>query len=329
MTQRGNLPYLGFPYPENADLAAEAEAVVRSHGAVPATIGVLDGVQRVGMTKQEMERLASLASEATKLSRRDLACIGGRTILGQKLHGGTTIAGTMVLAHLAGIKVFATGGLGGVHRGATSSMDISADLTELGRTPIAVISSGCKAFLDIPRTLEYLETEGVGVATFADGRQGNVDFPAFWSRGSGVKSPTVVADEKEAAAIIRKCERTSRSQLDTNDVLDALGLLRLSSGLFFANPIPIEAEIAYVKIKSIIDDAVRDAELNGISGKDNTPFILQKIKDLTKGESVVANRALFLNNVRVGSLVAQEVARLQQEQKPSPATKVSNGGAAA
>jgi pseudouridine-5'-phosphate glycosidase len=124
-------------------------------------------------------------------------------LTGKLFNGGTTIAGTMVLAHLAGIKVFATGGLGGVHRGAESSMDISADLTELGRTPVTVISSGCKSFLDIPRTLEYLETEGVGVATFADGRAGSVDFPAFWSRDSGVRSPMTIQDEKEAAAIIR------------------------------------------------------------------------------------------------------------------------------
>jgi len=125
-------------------------------------------------------------------------------LAGKRFDGGTTIAGTMILAHLAGIKVFATGGLGGVHRGAESSMDISADLTELGRTPVTVISSGCKSFLDIPRTLEYLETEGVGVATFADGREGKIDFPAFWSRESGVKSPMVLQNEREAAAVIRK-----------------------------------------------------------------------------------------------------------------------------
>lgn len=128
---------------------------------------------------------------------------------GKKLNGGTTIAGTMVIAHLAGIKVFATGGLGGVHRGGENSMDISADLTELGRTPVSVISSGCKSFLDIPRTLEYLETQGVGVGTFADGREGKVEFPAFWTRESGVQSPTVIHDEQEAAAIIRKSISTS------------------------------------------------------------------------------------------------------------------------
>jgi hypothetical protein len=149
--------------------------------------------------------LASSASNPNtlKLSRRDLGYVCGMRLANKSFNGGTTISGTMLLAHLAGIKIFGTGGLGGVHRGAESSMDISADLTELGRTPVTVISSGCKSFLDIPRTIEYLETEGVGVGTFADGRQGNVDFPAFWSRDSGVKSPTTIADEIEAAAIIR------------------------------------------------------------------------------------------------------------------------------
>jgi pseudouridine-5'-phosphate glycosidase/pseudouridine kinase len=158
------------------------------------------------MSAEEMIQLCSAAGKDTtlKLSRRDLSYVCGLRLTGKLFNGGTTIAGTMILAHLAGIKVFATGGLGGVHRGAESSMDISADLTELGRTPVAVISSGCKSFLDIPRTLEYLETEGVGVATFADGRDGKVDFPAFWSRDSGIRSPVTIQDEKEAAAVIRK-----------------------------------------------------------------------------------------------------------------------------
>lgn len=211
------------------DLQYEQSTVVLvtyTSTGVPATIGILDGVARVGLDPEELIRLASSAGEATtlKLSRRDLGYVCGLVLLpcfacsvsvhrsdftlqrlaGKRFNGGTTIAGTMILAHLAGIKVFATGGLGGVHRGAESSMDISADLTELGRTPVTVISSGCKSFLDISRTLEYLETEGVGVATFADGREGRVDFPAFWSRESGVKSPMVLHNEREAAAVIRK-----------------------------------------------------------------------------------------------------------------------------
>ena len=197
---------VGFPYPENIALSSLLESVVRTNGGVPATIGIVDGVARVGMDSEELIKLASSAGKSTtlKLSRRDLGYIGGMRLTNKLFNGGTTISGTMLLAHLAGIKVFGTGGLGGVHRGAESSMDISADLTELGRTPVTVVSSGCKSFLDIPRTIEYLETEGVGVGTFADGRTGNVDFPAFWSRDSGVKSPTTIADEIEAAAII--CE---------------------------------------------------------------------------------------------------------------------------
>jgi pseudouridine-5'-phosphate glycosidase/pseudouridine kinase len=196
----------GFPYPENVALASLLESIVRVNGGVPATIGILDGVARVGMSPEELIKLTESAGQKTtlKLSRRDLSFVGGLRLVGKNYHGGTTIAGTMLLAHLAGIKVFGTGGLGGVHRGAESSMDISADLTELGRTPVTVVSSGSKSFLDIPRTLEYLETEGVGVGTFADGRQGDVDFPAFWSRDSGVKSPTTIQNEIEAAAIIRR-----------------------------------------------------------------------------------------------------------------------------
>lgn len=190
---------------------------------MPATIGVIDGVARVGLSQNELDRLTSLTGDSNtlKVSRRDLAyaCGAVRKVLssciklshsylqhngGRLFNGGTTVAATALLSHLAGISVFATGGLGGVHKGAESSMDISADLVELGRTPIAVISSGCKSFLDIGRTLEVLETQGVGVATFADGRQGKVDFPAFWSRESGWKSPLTIKDEEEAARMIRK-----------------------------------------------------------------------------------------------------------------------------
>src|SRR5205823_6486372 len=181
-------------------LASLLESVIRVNGGVPATIGILDGVARVGMSPEEIIQLTESAGKQTtlKLSRRDLSYVCGLRLAGKNFNGGTTIAGTMLLAHLAGIKIFGTGGLGGVHRGAESSMDISADLTELGRTPVTVISSGCKSFLDIPRTLEYLETEGVGVGTFADGRKDNVDFPGFWTRDSGAKSPMVLRDEKEA-----------------------------------------------------------------------------------------------------------------------------------
>ncbi|KAL9065602.1 MAG: hypothetical protein Q9157_007420 [Trypethelium eluteriae] len=186
----------------------------------------------------------------------------------------------MILAHLAGIKVFATGGLGGVHRGVESSMDISADLTELGRTPVAVISSGCKSFLDIPRTLEYLETQGVGVSTFADGRGEKVDFPSFWSRDSGVTSPMTVHDENQAAAMIY-----------------AQHSLGISSGLLFGSPIPQNHEIPKSEIDIAINDAIKQARDAGASGKDNTPFILSKIWEITRGRSLAANKVLVETNV--------------------------------
>ncbi|KAI4194597.1 MAG: hypothetical protein LQ350_007686 [Teloschistes chrysophthalmus] len=202
----------------------------------------------------------------------------------------------MVLAHLAGIRIFATGGLGGVHRGAEDSMDISADLTELGRTPVTVISSGCKSFLDIPRTLEYLETQGVGVGTFADGREGKVDIPAFWTRESGIQSPTVIQDEQEAAAIIF-----------------AQSSLGLSSGLHFANPISQEHSIPKAQMDVIIEQAIDEAERSGSTGSDNTPFILAKIRELTGGRTVTANRALIESNVIRGTKVACELAKLEAQ----------------
>ncbi|CAN9464113.1 unnamed protein product [Alternaria alternata] len=290
----------GFPYPENVALASLLESVVRTNGGIPATIGILDGVARVGMDPEELIRLASSAGKANtmKLSRRDLGYVCGMRLTDKSFNGGTTISGTMLLAHLAGIKIFGTGGLGGVHRGAESSMDISADLTELGRTPVTVISSGCKSFLDIPRTIEYLETEGVGVGTFADGRQGNVDFPAFWSRDSGVKSPTTIADEIEAAAVIY-----------------AQHALQISSGLLFANPVPTDFAIPKDEMDVIIAEALKQAEASNISGKDNTPFVLAKIKELSKGKSIPANRALIESNVKRATIVARELAILEAKQE--------------
>ncbi|KAL4934992.1 hypothetical protein BDV06DRAFT_141235 [Aspergillus oleicola] len=287
----------GFPYPESVALASLLETVVRANGGVPATIGVVNGVARVGLSANELIELASTAEKknAMKISRRDLGYICGLGLAGKSLFGGTTVSGTMVLAHLAGIRVFGTGGLGGVHRGAESSMDISADLTELGRTPVAVVSSGCKSFLDIPRTLEYLETEGVCVGTFADGRQGQVDLPAFFTRDSGIKSPKVIENEAEAAAIIYAQTR-----------------LPVSSGMLFANPVPAEHSIPQSEIDAAIDEAVRLADLEGHHGSDNTPFILAKIKHLSGGKSVTANRALVEANVKRATKVAVELSKLEQ-----------------
>lgn len=274
------------------DLPEVLESVVRDNGAVPATIGVLDGVPRVGMSPAEVDRMVH--EGASKLSRRDLAYLVGTAMTGRRLHGGTTIAGTMLLAKAAGIRIFGTGGLGGVHRGAESSMDISADLTELGRTRVAVISSGPKGFLDIPRTLEYLETQGVLVATFADGRSGNVDLPAFWARESGIRSPFTVYDEEQAAAIILAQER-----------------LGIESGMLLANPIPAEHEIPRKELESIIDTAVQEADDQGFSGNANTPFILKRIRELSNDRSAPANLHLVRSNVARAARVASELHKLE------------------
>ncbi|KAK3674554.1 hypothetical protein LTR78_005640 [Recurvomyces mirabilis] len=290
----------GFPYPDNLSLASRLESLVRVNGGVPATIGVLDGVARVGLGADELVRLVSSAGQKTmmKISRRDLGFVcGKRGPDGQALNGGTTISATMLLAHKAGIRIFATGGLGGVHRGAQQTLDISADLTELGRTPVTVISSGCKAFLDLPKTLEYLETQGVAVATFADGRDGAVDFPAFWSRDSGVRSPMTIQDELEAARIIH-------AHL-------SLGLM---SGLHFASPIPETHSIPKPQMEQAIAQALEEAHAAGAIGAASTPYILAKIKDITGSESVVANKALVEANVIRGTRVAVALRNLELDE---------------
>lgn len=223
---------------------------------------------------------------------------------GQKINGGTTIAGTTVLARLAGIRVFGTGGLGGVHRGGQDTMDVSADLTELGRTRMAVISSGCKGFLDIPRTLEYLETQGVLVSTFADGRKGGVDFPAFWARDSGTKSPSVVHTEEEAAAMILAQES-----------------LGIESGMLFANPIPEEASIPREEMDAIIEQAVSESLTQGAHGNLNTPFILSRIRELTDGRSVPANVALVKSNVERAAKIALATTRFISGDLETPLRK--------
>lgn len=287
----------GWPYPENLSLASDLSSLVRKHGAVPATIGILNGVAHVGLGSDELDQLVSRAKDPQmlKISRRDFGfALGSKDANGKAFNGGTTIAGTMVLAHMAGIKVFATGGLGGVHRGAETTMDISADLTELGRTPVAVISSGCKAFLDLPRTLEYLETQGVAVGTFADGRDGDIDFPAFWTRESGVPSPKVIRDEQEAAEIIH-----------------AHSLLGLRSGLHFANPIPERHSLSKDVMEAAIYEALDHAKVAGAIGAAATPYILNKIKEVTGDNSVTANRALVEGNAVRGAKVAVALSKLE------------------
>ncbi|PTB79512.1 hypothetical protein M440DRAFT_1326662 [Trichoderma longibrachiatum ATCC 18648] len=279
------------------DLAQEHEDLVRSSGGIPAIIAVVEGVPKVGVSTEEIMRM--IEDEGTvKASRRDIAYLVGMGLAGRKINGGTTIAGTMLLARLAGIRVFGTGGLGGVHRGGENSLDVSADLTELGRTRVAVVSSGCKGFLDIPRTLEFLETQGAYVGTYADGRAADakVDFPAFWARDSGVRSPSVWRSEREAAAIILAQER-----------------LGIESGMLFANPIAEEFAIPAREMQGHIDQAVAEADQKGFTGSANTPYVLQRLKQLFGDRIVTANKQLVRANIVRATNIAVELSRLLKE----------------
>ncbi|XP_009286629.1 PREDICTED: pseudouridine-metabolizing bifunctional protein C1861.05 [Aptenodytes forsteri] len=278
----------GMAYPQNLSMAREVEEIVTTNGAVPATVGILRGRIHVGLTDEELEFLAS-SKNVVKVSRRDLPFI-----LSQGLSGGTTVSGTMIAAHKAGIPVFVTGGIGGVHRGGENTLDVSADLTELGRTPVAVVSAGVKSILDIGRTLEYLETQGVCVAAFGESRE----FPAFFSRQSGFQAPYHVRDEEEAAELIAS----------------ALGL-GLSSGVLIAVPCPQERAASGQVIEEAIQQALSEARSKGITGKELTPFMLQKINELTDGKSLDSNLALIQNNARVGSCIAVALSKLQKARR--------------
>ncbi|MEO9827022.1 MAG: pseudouridine-5'-phosphate glycosidase [Paracoccaceae bacterium] len=266
----------GMPYPQNVETARRVEAAVREQGAVPATIAIIDHKVKVGLEETELDALAQ-SKNVAKLSRADLAhCLStGAT-------GATTVAATMICAHLAGIKVFATGGIGGVHRGASETFDISADLLELAQTPVAVVSAGAKAILDIPKTLEVLETNGVPVIAYD---QDNL--PAFWSRNSGLAAP-LRCDTPDAIAKAIELRQT----------------LGLAGGHLIANPIPEAAEIAAEALAPIISQANAEAAAQGISGKAVTPFLLQRIFELTKGQSLEANIALVLNNAQLAAKIA-------------------------
>ena len=266
----------GMPWPQNYDMANRVEDMVRTHGATPATIAVIDGRIKIGLDQGALKTLAQTQG-ARKLSRADLAvCLVDRAT------GATTVAATMILAHLAGIHVFATGGIGGVHRGAEHSFDISADLQELAQTPVTVIAAGAKAILDIPKTLEVLETLGVPVIAY-----GQKELPAFWSRSSGLNAPLRMDD----AAQIAKAQK----------MRTALGL---SGGQLVANPIPTDAEIPQEQIEPIIANALEDAETQGVSAKAVTPFLLKRIFELTDGRSLDSNIALVLNNARLAAEIA-------------------------
>jgi pseudouridine-5'-phosphate glycosidase len=266
----------GMPYPQNLETAREVEDVVRGEGATPATIALVGGRLRVGLEGPELEELAR-GEGVGKASRRDLPALlvrGGTA--------GTTVAATMYLAHLAGIELFATGGIGGVHRGAEQTWDVSADLDELGRTRVAVVCAGAKSILDLPRTLEVLETRGVPVVGF-----GTDEFPAFFSRSSGLGVDTRVDSPEELA-----------------DLLGAHRALGLSGGVLVANPIPAADALAAEEIDARIDEAVADAEREGVTRKELTPYLLARINELTGGRSLRANIALVRSNAAVAARTA-------------------------
>lgn len=273
----------GMPYPQNVETARAVEARIRAEGAVPATIAVLKGVIKVGLSDADLEALVA-DSDCVKASGRDLA-----VALVRKQSAGTTVSSTMLIAARAGIRVFATGGIGGVHRGAEETFDISADLTELGSTPVTVVCAGVKSILDIPKTLEYLETQRVPVIAY-----GTEDFPAFFSRKSGLKADHRLDTPAEIAAAI--------------DVHDALGT---GTGVLIANPVPEADAIPSEEIDGVIAEAVAEAGRQGIARKEVTPFLLGRIVEATEGRSLKANIALVLNNA---TLAARIAAGLRQAQ---------------
>lgn len=269
----------GLPAPENLNVARTIEAAVRDQGAVPATIAILGGKITIGLTPEQLIYLAS-AQNVRKCSRRDLPIVVAR-----REDGATTVAGTMIVAHWAGIRVFATGGIGGVHRG--HPFDESADLLELGRTPVAVVCAGAKAILDLPLTLEVLETQGVPVL----GYQTN-EFPAFYSRSSGLPVDLRVESPQEIA-----------------DILAAREGLELDGGTLITTPVPTADEWPAAEARVVIDQALHDAEVDHISGKALTPYLLQRVSDLSGERSKKANIALLLNNARLAAQIAQALAR--------------------
>ena len=272
----------GLPQPQNLEVARRIEATIRENGAEPATIAVIEGVLCVGLEDAQLKYLAA-AERVAKLSRADMAvCMAeGRT-------GATTVAATMIAARMAGIEVFATGGIGGVHRGAETSFDVSADLQELARSPVTVVAAGAKAILDLPKTLEVLETLGVPVIA-----HGQDMLPAFWSRSAGLRAPLRM-DDPAAMAHAHRMRRQ----------------MGLDGGQLVANPIPEEAEIPRTEMTPIIGRAMQDAADHGIFGKDVTPYLLQRIYELTEGRSLEANVALVLNNAVLAARIASELVEL-------------------
>ncbi|RDY26178.1 pseudouridine-5'-phosphate glycosidase [Romboutsia weinsteinii] len=274
----------GMPYPKNIEMAKNVSRIIRENGAVPATIAIIDGVLKVGLTEEEIEFLGT-SKDVVKASRRDLPFI-----ISKKLTGATTVATTMILANLAGVKVFATGGIGGVHRGAQETFDISADLQELANTDVAVICAGAKSILDIGLTLEYLETNGVPVIGF-----GTDEMPAFYTRRSGFGVDYRVESSMEVATALK-----AKWDLD------------LKGGMVIGNPIPEEFEMDYDTITNAIESALKEAEEKNIAGKKVTPFLLDRVKTITAGKSLESNIELVYNNAKVAAQIAKDLSDISK-----------------
>lgn len=272
----------GMPYPKNVETALRVEQVIRDNGAIPATIGIIDGVAIIGMDKDQIELFGKTKGIA-KVSRRDLP-----VVFAKKMWGATTVSATMILAAKAGIEVFVTGGIGGVHRGAETTMDISADLQELAKTNVTVICAGAKAILDLPLTLEYLETMGVPVLGYQ-----TEELPCFYTRHSGLKVDYQISSYSEAASIIKEKRDFG-----------------LNGGILITNPIPQEYEMDSKIINDAIENALQEMNKLGIKGKESTPFLLKTIVDITGGDSLESNIQLVLNNAKVGANIAKEYSKL-------------------
>ena len=276
----------GMPYPQNVETALAVEKIIRASGAVPATIAVIKGRLKAGLTEEEINYLGSEGTRVTKASRRDLPIL-----IAKGLDGATTVTTTMIIAHMAGIQVFATGGIGGVHRGAETTMDISADLQELANTPVMVICAGAKSILDLGLTLEYLETFGVPVLGY-----GTEELPAFYTRKSGFKVDCRVDSPEELARVFR-----------------AQRALDFKGGMLVTNPIPEEYSMDADVINKAIDEAVAESQRLGIHGKETTPYLLARIKDITGGDSLASNIQLVFNNARLGALTAKALCDMEEQ----------------
>ena len=273
----------GMPYPQNVETALLVEKTIRESGAIPATIAILDGKLKAGLNENEISRIGKMGRAVAKVSRRDIPFL-----LANRKAGATTVASTMIIAAMAGIKIFATGGIGGVHRGAAVTMDISADLQELAQTNVAVVSAGAKSILDLGLTLEYLETHGVPVIGYQ-----TIEFPAFYTRTSGFKVDQRLDQPIEIAQVLKTKWEAG-----------------LNGGAVIANPIPVEYEPSVSHIQNATEAALLEAEEKNIRGKEISPFLLGKIKELTGGESLDANIQLVLNNARLAAKISRELARI-------------------